>query len=166
MASGEKWYGGRTKSPWTLKSSGGSSAGPASAVAAGCVVFSIGTETNGSMVSPVDVCGVTGLRPTFGRVSRYGCMPVSWSFDKVTPIARTVEDCAIILNAIMGQDSYDNSVVDLPFNWDASFDIKGLNIGYHSTFFDKEEKGVEQAEDQIHFFQKTQTHLLCMVFVV
>ena len=153
LASGEKWYGGATKSPWTLKSSGGSSAGPASAVAAGCVAFSIGTETNGSMVSPVDVCGVTGLRPTFGRVSRYGCMPVSWSFDKVTPIARTVEDCAAIFSVIQGQDSYDNSVVDLPFNWDANYDIKNLKIGYHSTYFDKEEKGIEQDKDQKGWFE-------------
>ena len=153
LASGEKWYGGRTKSPWTLRSSGGSSAGPASAVAAGCVVFSIGTETNGSMVSPVDVCGVTGSRPTFGRVSRYGCMPVSWSFDKVTPIARTVEDCAAIFSVIIGSDSYDNSVVDLPFNWDANYDIKDLKIGYHSTYFDKEEKGIEQDKDQKGWFE-------------
>ena len=159
LASGEKWYGGRTKSPWTLKSSGGSSAGPASAVAAGCVVFSIGTETNGSMVSPVDVCGVTGLRPTFGRVSRYGCMPVSWSFDKVTPIARTVEDCAAILNAIKGQDSYDNSVVDLPFNWDANYDIKDLKIGYHSTFFDKDGKGIEQDEEQKSWFKSRKPYI-------
>ena len=159
LASGEKWYGGETKSPWTLKSSGGSSAGPASAVAAGCVAFSIGTETNGSMVSPVDVCGVTGLRPTFGRVSRYGCMPVSWSFDKVTPIARTVEDCAAIFNAIKGQDSYDNSVVNLPFNWDANYDIKDLKIGYHSTYFDKEEKGIEQDKDQKGWFEPRSPHI-------
>ena len=159
LASGEKWYGGRTKSPWTLKSSGGSSAGPASAVAAGCVVFSIGTETNGSMVSPVDVCGVTGLRPTFGRVSRYGCMPVSWSFDKVTPIARTVEDCAAVFSIIQGQDSYDNSVVDLPFNWDANYDIKDLKIGYHSTFFDKDGKGIEQDEEQKSWFKSRKPYI-------
>jgi Asp-tRNA(Asn)/Glu-tRNA(Gln) amidotransferase A subunit family amidase len=153
LASGEKWFGGVTKSPWTLKSSGGSSAGPASAVAAGCVAFSIGTETNGSMVSPVDVCGVTGLRPTFGRISRYGCMPVSWSFDKVTPIARTVEDCAAVFSVIQGQDSYDNSVVDLPFNWDAEFNTKNLKIGYHSTYFNKEEKGIQQDKDQKDWFE-------------
>ncbi len=153
LASGEKWFGGHTKSPWTKRSSGGSSAGPASAVAAGCVPFAIGTETNGSMVSPVDTCGVTGLRPTFGRVSRYGCMPVSWSFDKVTPIARTVEDCAAIFNEIQGVDSYDNSVIDLPFNWDVGLNIKDLKIGYHSTYFDKEEKGIEQDEEQKDWFK-------------
>ncbi len=158
LASGEKWFGGRTKSPWTLRSSGGSSAGPASAVAAGCVAFSIGTETNGSMVSPTDVCGVTGLRPTFGRVSRYGCMPVSWSFDKVTPIARSVEDCAAIFNEIKGVDSYDNSVIDLPFNWDAGLNIKDLKIGYHSTYFDKEKNGIPQNEDQKDWFKSRSSY--------
>ena len=159
LASGEKWFGGRTKSPWTLRSSGGSSAGPASAVAAGCVAFAIGTETNGSMVSPVDVCGVTGLRPTFGRVSRYGCMPVSWSFDKVTPIARTVEGCAIVFNEILGPDSYDNSVVDLPFNWNSQFDIKKLKIGYHSTYFDKEKNGITQDKDQKRWFESRSSYI-------
>ncbi len=153
LASGERWFGGRTKSPWTLRSSGGSSAGPASAVAAGCVPFAIGTETNGSMVSPCDVCGVTGLRPTFGRVSRYGSMPVSWSFDKVTPIARTVEDCAAVFREIIGPDQYDNSVIDLPFNWDSGFDIKDLKLGYHSTYFDKEAKGIEQDSEQKEWFE-------------
>jgi len=159
LASGEKWFGGRTRSPWTLKSSGGSSAGPASAVAAGCVAFAIGTETNGSMVSPADACGVTGLRPTFGRISRYGCMPVSWSFDKVTPMARTVEGCAIIFKEIQGSDSYDNSVIDLPFNWDAKLDIKNLKIGYHSTYFDKEEKCIPLEEDQKDWFQSRSPYI-------
>ncbi|MBI9036583.1 MAG: amidase [Bacteroidales bacterium] len=159
LASGEKWFGGRTKSPWTLKSSGGSSAGPASAVAAGCVAFAIGTETNGSMVSPVDVCGVTGLRPTFGRVSRYGCMPVSWSFDKVTPIARTVEDCAIVFNEIQGTDSFDNSVIDLPFNWNSQFDVKKLKIGYYSTYFEKEKKGIAQDKDQERWFNSRSAYI-------
>lgn len=153
LASGETWFGGQTKSPWSMRPSGGSSAGPASAVAAGCVAFSIGTETNGSMVSPVDGCGVTGLRPTFGRISRYGCMPVSWSFDKVTPIARTVEDCAVVFNEIQGIDSFDNSVVDLPFNWDAGFDISNLKIGYYSTFFDKEKNGIALDNDQKNWFK-------------
>jgi len=153
LASGEKWFGGHTRSPWTKRSSGGSSAGPASAVAAGCVAFAIGTETNGSMVSPCDVCGVTGLRPTFGSVSRYGCMPVSWSFDKVTPIARNVEDCAVVFNEVLGQDSFDNSVVDLPFNWNSQLDIKNLKIGYHSTYFDKEKKGIPQDNEQKDWFK-------------
>jgi Asp-tRNA(Asn)/Glu-tRNA(Gln) amidotransferase A subunit family amidase len=143
LASGAKWFGGQTKNPWLPKTpAGGSSAGPASAVAAGCAAFAIGTETNGSMVSPCDACGVTGFRPTFGRVSRYGCMPVSWSFDKVTPMCRTVEDCAAVFNEIYGPDPFDNSVVDLPFNWDAGFDIRKLRLGYHSTYFEKAAKGI------------------------
>jgi len=153
LASGSKWFGGQTKNPWTLKSSGGSSAGPASAVAAGCVAFSIGTETNGSMVSPCDACGVTGLRPTFGRVSRYGCMPVSWSFDKVAPIGRTVEDCAAVFNEIYGPDPFDNSVVDLPFNWNAGYDIRKLRLGYHSTYFDKAARGIPLDAESKDWFE-------------
>ena len=139
LASGDEWFGGTTRNPWkTSRPSGGSSAGPASSTVAGCVAFSIGTETNGSMVSPCNECGVTGLRPTFGRVSRYGAMTVSWSFDKVTPICRTAEDCAIVLNAIQGPDGIDNSVLDVPFNWNPELDISKLRIGYHTRFFKKE----------------------------
>jgi len=139
LASGDQWFGGRTKNPWRPRyNSGGSSAGPASATAAGCVGFSIGTETNGSMVSPCNECGVTGLRPTFGRISQNGVMTVSWSFDKVTPICRTVEDCAAVFNAIYGPDGKDNSIIELPFNWDSNFDIRNLKIGYHTKFFEKE----------------------------
>jgi Asp-tRNA(Asn)/Glu-tRNA(Gln) amidotransferase A subunit family amidase len=139
LASGEEWFGGRTRNPWNPNwPSGGSSAGPASATVAGCVGFSIGTESNGSMVSPCNECGVTGLRPTFGRVSRYGAMTVSWSFDKVTPICRTAEDCAIVLDAIQGPDGIDNSVLDAPFNWDPDVDINKLRIGYHTKYFEKE----------------------------
>jgi Asp-tRNA(Asn)/Glu-tRNA(Gln) amidotransferase A subunit family amidase len=152
LASGSKWFGGQTKNPWTRTSSGGSSAGPASAVAAGCVAFSIGTETNGSMVSPCDACGTTGLRPTFGRISRYGCMPVSWSFDKVTPIGRTVEDCAVF-NEIHGPDLFDNSVVDRPFNWDAGYDINKLKLGYHSTYFEKAARGIPLDEESKDWFE-------------
>lgn len=140
LASGNSWFGGVTKNPWNPRAgSGGSSAGPGSATAAGCVGFSIGTETNGSMVSPCDECGVTGLRPTFGRVSRYGAMTTSWSFDKVAPICRTVEDCAVVFNVIYGPDGKDNSIIDLPFNWNPDeFDIRKLKIGYHTKFFEKE----------------------------
>jgi Asp-tRNA(Asn)/Glu-tRNA(Gln) amidotransferase A subunit family amidase len=139
LASGEEWFGGKTRNPWkTSRPSGGSSAGPASATVAGCVAFSIGTESNGSMVSPCNECGVTGLRPTFGRVSRYGAMTTSWSFDKVTPICRTAEDCALVLNAIQGPDGVDNSVLDVPFNWDSNLDISKLRIGYHTKYFEKE----------------------------
>jgi Asp-tRNA(Asn)/Glu-tRNA(Gln) amidotransferase A subunit family amidase len=139
LASGQHWFGGETKNPWKPSDgSGGSSAGPAAATAAGCVGFSIGTETNGSMISPCDACGVTGLRPTFGRVSRYGAMTTSWSFDKVTPICRTVEDCAVVFDAIYGPDGRDNTIIDLPFNWESDLDIRKLKIGYRTMYFEGE----------------------------
>ena len=139
MASGDEWFGGYTRNPWNPAwGAGGSSAGPGSATAAGCVGFSIGTETNGSMTSPSDACGVSGLKPTFGRVSRYGVMTVAWSWDKVTPMCRTVEDCAVVFNAIYGPDGKDNTIIDLPFNWDPDFDIRELRIGYRTQFFEGE----------------------------
>jgi Asp-tRNA(Asn)/Glu-tRNA(Gln) amidotransferase A subunit family amidase len=139
MATGEGWFGGYTRNPWNPEwGAGGSSAGPGSATAAGCVGFSIGTETNGSMTSPSDACGVSGLKPTFGRVSRYGVMTVAWSWDKVTPMCRTVEDCAVVFNAIYGPDGRDNTIIDLPFNWDPDLDIRNLRIGYRTQFFEGE----------------------------
>ncbi len=139
LAQGDVWYGGKTRNPWDPESgSSGSSAGPASATAAGCVAFSIGSETNGSIISPCDRCGVTGLRPTFGRISRYGAMALSWSMDKIGPICRTVEDCAVVFNAIYGPDGRDNTLFDYPFNWDPTLDIKSLRIGYHERYFKKE----------------------------
>ncbi len=143
LAWGDVWFGGTTKNPWNLEEgSSGSSAGPASATAAGLVGFSIGSETWGSIVSPSTRCGVTGLRPTFGRVSRHGAMALSWSMDKLGPMCRSVEDCALVFDAIYGPDGKDLTVVDLPFNWDANFDIKKLRIGYvKSAFeFDRENK--------------------------
>jgi Asp-tRNA(Asn)/Glu-tRNA(Gln) amidotransferase A subunit family amidase len=152
LASGDEWFGGRTRNPWKPSwPSGGSSAGPASATAAGCVAFSIGTETNGSMVSPCDQCGVTGLRPTFGRVSRYGVMTVSWSFDKVAPICRTAEDCAVVLHAIQGPDGIDNSVLDVGLNWDPDLDVSKLRIGYHTKFFEKELMDDPKSETEIRY---------------
>lgn len=137
LASGDRWYGGRTRNPWNRhRGSGGSSAGSASAVAAGLVGFSIGTETNESLVGPAMLCGVNGLRPTFGRVSRYGAMTVSWSFDKIGPMCRSAEDCAVVLDAIGGPDCFDHSVADMPFNWDPSSDMKKLRIGYIKEIFD------------------------------
>ena len=137
LATGDQWYRGMTRNPWNSEwGAGGSSAGPGSATAAGCVGFSIGTETNGSMISPADACGVSGLRPTFGRVSRAGVMTVAWSWDKVTPLCRSVEDCAIVFNAIYGPDGKDNTIYDLPFNWDPDIDIRNLRIGYRTQFFE------------------------------
>lgn len=147
LAWGDVWFGGMTKNPWNLaEGSSGSSAGSAAAVAAGLVGFAIGTETLGSIVSPSTQCRVTGLRPTFGRVSRHGAMALCWSMDKIGPIARTVEDCAIVFDAIYGPDGNDQDVVDLPFNYDASLNVKKLHVGYVKSAFDKERDN--QANDE------------------
>jgi len=139
LATGDQWFGGLTRSPWNPEwGAGGSSAGPGSATAAGCVGFAIGTESAGSMISPCDACGVSGLRPTFGRVSRHGVMTTGWSWDKVAPMCRSVEGCAVVFNAIYGPDGKDNTIIDLPFNWDPDFDIRNLRIGYRRKFFEGE----------------------------
>jgi Asp-tRNA(Asn)/Glu-tRNA(Gln) amidotransferase A subunit family amidase len=148
LAWGDVWYGGKTRNPWDYEQgSSGSSAGSASATAAGLVGFSIGTETWGSIVSPSTRCGTTGLRPTFGRVSRHGAMALSWSMDKIGPICRSVEDCAIVFDAIYGPDGKDLSVLDAPFNWDAGLDIKGLRVGYLKGAFE-EDRGEEEEEEE------------------
>src|SRR2546423_1027680 len=140
LAQGPKWFGGVTRNPWVPDEdrlgSSGSSAGPASATSAGLVGFSIGTETLGSIVSPSSRCGVTGLRPTYGRVSRYGAMGLSWTMDKIGPICRGVEDCAAALNAIYGPDGRDITVGDAPFNWNPDTNISTLRIGYLKTEFE------------------------------
>lgn len=141
LAWGDVWTGGKTRNPWDIEQgSSGSSAGPASATAAGLVGFAVGTETWGSIVSPSTRCGVTGLRPTFGRVSRYGCMALSWTMDKIGPICRSVEDCALVFNAIYGPDGKDLAVKDFPFNWNPALDIKSLRIGYLAKAFEKDSK--------------------------
>jgi Asp-tRNA(Asn)/Glu-tRNA(Gln) amidotransferase A subunit family amidase len=138
LASGDQWFGGRTNSPWDPgEGSSGSSAGPASATAAGCVAFGIGTETSGSILSPSTICGVTGLRPTFGRVSRYGAMTLSWTQDRLGPICRTADDCALVFSAIAKDDDQDLSVMNLPFNYDAAVDVKRLRVGYLAPAFDE-----------------------------
>jgi Asp-tRNA(Asn)/Glu-tRNA(Gln) amidotransferase A subunit family amidase len=139
LAMGDLWFGGRTRNPWNLEEgSSGSSAGSASATSAGLVAFAIGTETLGSIVSPSTRCGVTGLRPTFGRVSRSGAMALSWSMDKIGPICRSAEDCAIVFDVIRGTDGEDPTVVDMPFNYKGKSDIKSLRIGYLKSVFDQE----------------------------
>ncbi|MHC4633113.1 MAG: amidase, partial [Planctomycetota bacterium] len=150
LAWGDVWFAGKTRNPWnTEKGSSGSSAGPAAATAAGLVGFSIGSETHGSIVSPCTVCGVTGLRPTFGRVSRYGAMALSWTMDKIGPMCRSVEDCALVFNAIYGPDGKDNTVVDLPFNWDAGRGIKDLKVGYIKSAFEQDRDDKEfKAKDK------------------
>jgi Asp-tRNA(Asn)/Glu-tRNA(Gln) amidotransferase A subunit family amidase len=131
LAMGDRWFGGQTKNPWHLKrGSSGSSAGSAAAVAAGLAGFGVGSETLGSIVSPSAECGVTGLRPTFGRVSRYGCMTLSWTMDKVGPLCRSAEDCALVFGALHGADGLDPTAADRPFDWPAPADWKRLRVGY------------------------------------
>jgi Asp-tRNA(Asn)/Glu-tRNA(Gln) amidotransferase A subunit family amidase len=138
LAMGDYWFGGRTKNPWNLKyGSSGSSAGSTSATVAGLVPFAIGTETWGSIVSPSTTCGATGLRPTFGSVSRSGAMALSYSLDKVGPICRSAADAAIVFNYIHGTDGKDGSAVNMPFNFTPNKDIKKLKIGYAKNYFDK-----------------------------
>jgi Asp-tRNA(Asn)/Glu-tRNA(Gln) amidotransferase A subunit family amidase len=137
LALGDNWFGGVTRNPWNPgQGSSGSSAGPASATAAGCVAFSIGSETLGSISSPSTRCGCTGLRPSFGLVPRTGAMALSWSMDKLGPICRAVEDCALVLEAIYGPDGADPSVKNAAFHWDAALDWRKLRVGYLKADFE------------------------------
>jgi Asp-tRNA(Asn)/Glu-tRNA(Gln) amidotransferase A subunit family amidase len=143
LAQGGRWFRGETKNPWNpddpspqRSGSSGSSAGPGSATAAGLVGFSIGTETRGSIISPSVANGVTGLRPTYGRISRHGAMALSWTMDKIGPMCRTVEDCALVFNAIYGPDGLDDTVVDAPFVWAPDVPLAKLRIGYIKPEFE------------------------------
>src|SRR5215831_1481974 len=148
LAQGDVWFGGITRNPWnTNQGSSGSSAGPASATAAGCVAFSIGSETLGSISSPSTRCGCTGLRPTFGLVPRTGAMALSWSMDKLGPICRSVEDTALVLHEIYGPDGQDRAVKPAAFNWNAELDWKTLRVGYLKEDF---EKPFPQPEEQVN----------------
>jgi Asp-tRNA(Asn)/Glu-tRNA(Gln) amidotransferase A subunit family amidase len=156
LAQGDRWFGGMTRNPWNTKQgSSGSSAGSASATAAGCVGFAIGSETLGSISSPSTRCGTTGLRPSFGLVPRTGAMALSWTMDKLGPICRAVEDCAIVLSAIYGPDGGDRTVQNAAFNWDADLDWRKFRVGYLKNDFDlpqqqadvpKEEKDLTEDE--------------------
>jgi Asp-tRNA(Asn)/Glu-tRNA(Gln) amidotransferase A subunit family amidase len=143
LAQGGRWFAGVTRNPWQVDEdkigSSGSSAGPASATAAGLVGFSIGTETLGSIISPSSRCGVVGLRPTYGRVSRYGAMGLSWTMDKVGPVCRGVEDCAAALNGMYGPDGRDLTVGDVPFSWEPRKAISAMRIGYLKAEFDQQQ---------------------------
>jgi Asp-tRNA(Asn)/Glu-tRNA(Gln) amidotransferase A subunit family amidase len=141
LAQGDRWFRGQTKNPWNPDDpqrggSSGSSAGPGSATAAGLVGFGIGTETRGSIISPSSANGVTGLRPTYGRISRFGAMALSWTMDKVGPMCRSVEDCALVFNAIYGPDGRDDTVVDAPFAWNPDVPLAKLRIGYIKSEFE------------------------------
>ncbi|HWC96225.1 MAG TPA: amidase [Candidatus Sulfopaludibacter sp.] len=155
LAQGDQWFGGQTKNPWNLEQgSSGSSAGPASATAAGLVAFGIGSETSGSILSPSARCGVTGLRPTFGRISRYGVMALSWTQDRMGPLCRYAEDCALVMSVIARPDGRDLSVTEIPFNYNTHLDIRKLRVGYLEGGFEETrdplaKKADEQSVEQI-----------------
>lgn len=145
LAMGDVWYKDRTRNPWNLaQGSSGSSAGSGAATAAGLVAFAIGTETLGSIVSPSTRCGVSGLRPTYGRVSRYGAMALCWSMDKIGPMCRSATDCALVFNSIRGSDPRDPTLVDAPFNYQQSLDLSQLKVGYYQSAFEADHRGKEQ----------------------
>ncbi len=151
LAQGDIWFGATTKNPWKVdQGSSGSSAGPASATAAGLVGFAIGSETLGSISSPSTRCGATGLRPTFGRVPRTGAMALSWSMDKLGPLCRSVEDCAIVLDAIYGPDGQDNSVIPAGYHWNAQLSPKSLRVGFVKSAFDSPQIDPKDATRTLH----------------
>ena len=162
LAWGDVWLDGvMTKNPWNLEEgSSGSSAGSAAATAAGLVGFAIGTETLGSIVSPSNRCRVTGLRPTFGRVSRYGAMALSWSMDKIGPICRAVEDCAIVFDAMRGADGRDLTVTAYPFNYDARVDVKQLRVGYVKSSFEKERENKANDDETLRVLESLRIKLI------
>lgn len=144
LAWGDKWFGGTTRNPWKPEQgSSGSSAGPAAATAAGLVGFSIGSETLGSISSPATRTGATGLRPTFGRVPRTGAMALAWSMDKLGPLCRSAEDCALVFDAIHGPDGHDRSVRDVPFAWNAGLHPRELRVGFFREAFERPEAEYE-----------------------
>jgi Asp-tRNA(Asn)/Glu-tRNA(Gln) amidotransferase A subunit family amidase len=161
LAWGDVWFGGMTKNPWdTTQGSSGSSAGSASAVSAGLLPFAIGTETWGSIVSPSTICGVTGLRPSYGRVSRYGAMALSWSMDKIGPICRNAEDCAIVFNAIYGPDENDQTVYNAGFNYNPQIDLKKIRIGYLKNDLEKDSAFKKQDSLTLNTFKKLGAQLI------
>ncbi|WP_339875617.1 amidase [uncultured Algoriphagus sp.] len=154
LAMGDVWYGGVTKNPWNLtQGSSGSSAGSASAVSAGLVPFAIGTETLGSIVSPSTRNGVTGLRPTYGRVSKNGAMALSWSMDKIGPISRSALDDGIVLSVINGEDPMDASTIKSSFNYSSKTDVKKLKVGYFNSFFEGDGSGSQNNNDVLELLR-------------
>ncbi len=150
LAMGDVWYGGTTKNPWNLEQgSSGSSAGSGSSTSAGLVPFALGTETLGSIVSPSTRNGVTGLRPTFGRVSRAGAMALSWTMDKIGPMTRSALDAALVFDAIRGEDNKDLTVEDHPFNYQGKADLSKLRVGYLKGYFDNNRRSQKANDDQV-----------------
>ena len=155
LARGDVWFGGMTKNPWDLKQgASGSSAGAASAAVAGLVGFAIGTETMGSIVSPSTRCGASGLRPTFGRVSRYGAMTLSWSLDKIGPICRSAEDAAIVFDAIRGADPNDKTTVDASFDYDGKVNLADLRIGFVEQYFEDDTVNQENNDKSLEVLKE------------
>jgi Asp-tRNA(Asn)/Glu-tRNA(Gln) amidotransferase A subunit family amidase len=148
LAWGDVWFNGQTRNPWNLEQgSSGSSAGPASAVAAGLVGFALGSETWGSIISPSTRCGTSGLRPTFGQVSRNGAMALAWSMDKIGPICRAAEDCALVFDAIRGPDGLDLTATDHPFDWNPALDLRSIRVGFYEKAFEKEKDSKSKQND-------------------
>ncbi len=165
LAMGDWWFGGRTKNPWNLNfGSSGSSAGSASATVAGLVPFAIGTETLGSIVSPSTACGATGLRPTFGSISRSGAMTLSWSLDKAGPICRSAEDAAVVFHYVKGTDGKDASAVNMPFNYLVKKDVKKLRIGYAKNYFDRIRDTSANEWKVLKAFEKMGVQLIPVIF--
>ena len=161
LAWGDVWFGGQTRTPWNTEvGSSGSSAGPGAATAAGLVGFSIGTETYGSIVSPSTRNGVTGLRPTFGRVSRAGAMALSWTMDKIGPMCRSAEDCALVFAAIHGPDAGDPTTVDMPFPWPPEIDLRSVRLGYLAEDFAGEYREKENDERALQVFREMGVELV------
>lgn len=155
LAMGDVWFGGVTKNPWNLKQgASGSSAGSASAVSAGLIPYAIGTETLGSIVSPSTRNGVTGLRPTFGRISRHGAMALSWSMDKVGPISRSALDNALVLAVLHGVDQKDPSTIPASFNYSVKKEVKKLKVGYFSSFFEGTRSAIENDRAVLDLLRK------------
>ncbi|MCH8928622.1 MAG: amidase [Candidatus Marinimicrobia bacterium] len=149
LAWGDVWYGGKTKNPWNLdEGSSGSSAGPGAATSAGLVGFAIGSETWGSIISPSTRTGVTGLRPTYGMVSRHGVMALSWTMDKLGPMTRSVNDAALVFNEIYGPDGLDLTVEDMPFNYNQKVNLRKIKIGYLKSEFEKE-RDQKKIDDEV-----------------
>ncbi len=165
LAMGDYWFGGRTKNPWNTKTgSSGSSAGSTSATVAGLVPYAIGTETWGSIVSPSATCGATGLRPTFGSISRSGAMTLSWSLDKVGPICRSAEDAAVVFNYLHGTDGYDASAVNKPFNYKSNTDIRKLKVAYAKNYFDRITDTSRNEWKVLEAYRKMGVELIPVVF--
>lgn len=164
LAMDDYWFGGRTKNPWNLnEGSSGSSAGPASATVAGLVPFAIGTETYGSIISPSTVCGATGLRPTFGSISRSGAMTLSWSLDKAGPICRSAEDAAVVFYYLHGTDGKDAAAMDMPFNYKEKVDLSKLKIGYAKNYF-KSGDTLGNEENVLDIYRKAGAELIPVDF--